>query len=101
MKTQAMNEIDPHCAGELEPSAAEALALENMMAAEAVLNELASVFFASGSAFASSTAEPADHHGRATIPAAELPNAIARYRTLVEQIPAVVFMAFLDKGIGE
>jgi PAS domain S-box-containing protein len=24
-----------------------------------------------------------------------------RYRTLVEQIPAVVFMAFLDKGIGE
>ncbi|MEP6570743.1 MAG: PAS domain-containing protein [Acidobacteriota bacterium] len=25
----------------------------------------------------------------------------ARYRTLVEQIPAVVFMAFLDKGIGE
>ena len=54
MKTPAMNEIDPHCAGELEPSAAEALALENMMAAEAVLNELASVFFASGSAFASS-----------------------------------------------
>ena len=25
----------------------------------------------------------------------------ARYRTLIEQIPAVVFMAFLDKGIGE
>jgi PAS domain S-box-containing protein len=25
----------------------------------------------------------------------------ARYQTLVEQIPAVVFMAFLDKGIGE
>ncbi len=25
----------------------------------------------------------------------------ARYRTLVEQIPAVVFMAFLDHGIGE
>jgi PAS domain S-box-containing protein len=30
-----------------------------------------------------------------------LPNVEARYRTLVEQIPAVVFMAFLDKGIGE
>ena len=32
---------------------------------------------------------------------AELPDIEARYRTLVEQIPAVVFMAFLDKGIGE
>ncbi|MFN2579172.1 MAG: ATP-binding protein [Pyrinomonadaceae bacterium] len=26
---------------------------------------------------------------------------VARYQTLVEQIPAVVFMAFLDKGMGE
>lgn len=25
----------------------------------------------------------------------------ARYRTLVEQIPAVVFMAYLDRGVGE
>jgi PAS domain S-box-containing protein len=30
-----------------------------------------------------------------------LPEVDARYRTLVEQIPAVVFMAFLDRGIGE
>ena len=30
-----------------------------------------------------------------------LPEIDARYRTLIEQIPAVVFMAFLDKGIGE
>ncbi len=29
------------------------------------------------------------------------PEIDARYRTLIEQIPAVVFMAFLDKGIGE
>lgn len=29
------------------------------------------------------------------------PNVEARYRTLVEQIPAVVFMAYLDRGIGE
>ncbi|HEV7397418.1 MAG TPA: ATP-binding protein [Pyrinomonadaceae bacterium] len=28
-------------------------------------------------------------------------NLEARYRTLVEQIPAVVFMAYLDRGIGE
>src|SRR3981081_2635890 len=29
------------------------------------------------------------------------PNHAARYRTLVEQIPAIVFMAYLDRGISE
>ncbi len=29
------------------------------------------------------------------------PNLEASYRALVEQIPAVVFMAYLDRGIGE
>jgi PAS domain S-box-containing protein len=33
--------------------------------------------------------------------ATQLPNLEARYRALVEQIPAVVFMAYLDRGIGE
>jgi PAS domain S-box-containing protein len=32
---------------------------------------------------------------------ATLPDLEAKYRTLVEQIPAVVFMAFLDRGISE
>jgi PAS domain S-box-containing protein len=31
----------------------------------------------------------------------QLPNMEAKYRALVEQIPAVVFMAYLDGGIGE
>ncbi|MGA8271061.1 MAG: PAS domain S-box protein [Candidatus Sulfotelmatobacter sp.] len=31
----------------------------------------------------------------------QAPNLEARYRALVEQIPAVVFMAYLDRGIGE
>src|ERR1700729_2276708 len=31
----------------------------------------------------------------------ELPNSVAKYRTLIEQLPAVVFMAYLDRGIGE
>jgi PAS domain S-box-containing protein len=31
----------------------------------------------------------------------EIPNLEPMYRTLVEQIPAVVFMAYLDRGIGE
>jgi PAS domain S-box-containing protein len=33
--------------------------------------------------------------------ARERPNLEAMYRTLVEQIPAVVFMAYLDRGMGE
>src|SRR5262245_66289018 len=33
--------------------------------------------------------------------AATLPDLEAKYRTLVEQIPAVVFMAFLDRGVSE
>jgi PAS domain S-box-containing protein len=31
----------------------------------------------------------------------ELPDLSSRYRILVEQIPAIVFMSFLDKGISE
>jgi len=33
--------------------------------------------------------------------ARELPNMQARYRSLVEQLPAVVFLVYLDRGIGE
>jgi PAS domain S-box-containing protein len=31
----------------------------------------------------------------------EPPNLEAQYRTLIEQIPAVVFMVYLDRGVGE
>jgi hypothetical protein len=30
-----------------------------------------------------------------------LPNLEAKYRALLEQLPAVVFMAYMDRGIGE
>src|SRR5277367_3759900 len=56
--------------------------------AVAILAELASVFFRDS---APSAADDINHP----------PNVEARYRALVEQIPAVVFMAYLDKGIGE
>ncbi len=32
---------------------------------------------------------------------AQLPNPQAQYRALVEQLPAVVFMAYMDRGVGE
>src|SRR5580692_10330608 len=32
---------------------------------------------------------------------AQLPNPQVQYRALVEQLPAVVFMAYMDRGMGE
>jgi PAS domain S-box-containing protein len=54
--------------------------------AESTLTELAGVFFRP-------PGEAAEGQLR--------PNSEAKYRTLVEQLPAVVFMAYLDRGIGE
>ncbi len=67
--------------------------------AEAVLQELASVFFESGIPDASAI-RIANEKSRPTAEA-PLPNMEAKYRALVEQLPAVVFMASLDDGIGE
>jgi PAS domain S-box-containing protein len=63
-------------------------------AAEALLINLASVFLGnpvSGTA----AADPLTRKEE------QLPDVDATYRALVEQIPAVVFMAHLDRGIGE
>jgi len=56
--------------------------------AEGVLANLASVFFQATSE------EPASSRGPG-------PTLEARYRVLLDQIPAVVFLAYLDQGIGE
>jgi len=54
--------------------------------AEAILGGLAGVFFQNSG--------PGGTEARSL-------NVEARYRAIVEQIPAVVFMAYLDEGIGE
>jgi PAS domain S-box-containing protein len=59
--------------------------------AEAILRDLAAVFSRDG---VRPTVTP-------PIVDPPLPNLEAKYRTLVEQVPAVVFMAYLDRGIGE
>jgi PAS domain S-box-containing protein len=69
--------------------------------AEGLLTELANVFFSVNALSPQPADEPRDEHEREADRAAETLNLETRYRTLVEQIPAVVFMAFLDKGIGE
>ncbi len=59
--------------------------------AETVLADLAGVFFQAGPG----DAKPAQSREDSA------PTLEARYRVLLDQIPAVVFMAYLDQGIGE
>src|SRR6476660_782168 len=62
--------------------------------AQSILQQLASAF----PAVTAVTTTPSFYKETAD---QTIPEIDARYQTLVEQIPAVVFMAFLDKGIGE
>ena len=61
--------------------------------AETLLVDLAAVFLSNSAKSAS--------RGPLSDDEEQLPNVDAIYRALVEQIPAVVFMAHLDRGIGE
>jgi PAS domain S-box-containing protein len=72
--------------------------LPDIAEAEAVLLDLARVF--SGSA--TNLPSALDHFPEGAQEAdARAPNAEAKYRALLEQIPAVIFMAYLDRGISE
>jgi PAS domain S-box-containing protein len=66
--------------------------------AEAALNALADVYSSVDAAF-----QPFAHALKkpASLALEQSADMVARYQTLIEQIPAVVFMAFLDKGMGE
>lgn len=69
---------------------------ESVEQAEAVLRDLAGTF--------TGAAELHDDSSRVPVFGGnpeEPPNMEAKYRVLLEQIPAVVFMAYLDRGIGE
>src|SRR5580700_5903730 len=69
--------------------------LPDLGEAEAVLLELASLF--SGVP----TSAPSDPRQQARAGDAHTSNLEAKYRALLEQIPAVVFMVYLDRGISE
>jgi PAS domain S-box-containing protein len=66
-----------------------------LIEAEATLTQLAGVFFQNA------TRTPKNNRNASTPFDDYSPNLEARYRALVEQIPAVVFMAYLDEGISE
>jgi two-component system CheB/CheR fusion protein len=69
--------------------------------AETLLVDLAAVFLSTASQTTTSTGHPASLDLHEDEEQEQLPNVDAIYRALVEQIPAVVFMAHLDRGIGE
>jgi PAS domain S-box-containing protein len=69
--------------------------------AEATLKELAGVFLESRFLATQSAGGRAGQTEDEEDSAHQPHSVEARYRALVEQIPAVVFMAYLDKGIGE
>src|SRR5271169_4725325 len=74
--------------------------LPNIAEAEAVLLELARVFSdpATGRVYDS---DDRGAGGKELAADVHAPNLEAKYRALLEQIPAVVFMAYLDRGISE
>ena len=71
----------------LSPNHFEDMDLES---AQALLSRLAGIF-----------STPAASPGSAARTGTGPPDSAALYRTLVEQIPAVIFMAFLDQGLSE
>src|SRR5580704_3478326 len=74
----------------------------NPLEAEQILQGLAGVFSRQHNpATARRVVYPPERPDQAWSEDTQLPNLEARYRALVEQIPAVVFMAYLDRGIGE
>ena len=75
--------------------------LGNLSEAEKALQELANVFLQQQSLSSTAAFDLAEAAESQLNPEAPLLNMEAKYRALVEQIPAVVFMAYLDKGIGE
>jgi PAS domain S-box-containing protein len=83
-----------------EPFAEASEGLPDIAEAEAVLLDLARVFSdpaMSGTYILDDLAEEQKRPAE-DVPA---PNLEAKYRALLEQIPAVVFMAYLDRGISE
>jgi PAS domain-containing protein len=74
--------------------------LPDIAEAEAVLLDLARVFSdpATGRAY---VLDDLAEEGKEPAADVHAPNLEAKYRALLEQIPAVVFMAYLDRGISE
>lgn len=71
--------------------------------AESILNRLASTYSNEGDipGIPRAVHRVFDRLPQSPIFEAQIPDLEAKYRALVEQLPAVVFMAYLDRGVGE
>lgn len=85
----------------LEPFASEEVAFSSLTEAMGVLEELATVFFRERSDAPGTNRNPVKDKSDVAIPKAQSNNFETMYRILAEQIPAVVFLAYLDEGFGE
>ena len=83
------------------PTAARESEVDDLPEAERALHELAEVFLQHQRVVSRSSLDFADLPDPTNISEVPLLGVEAKYRALVEQIPAVVFMAYLDKRIGE
>src|SRR3984885_7496132 len=77
------------------------LGLPDIAEAEAVLLDLAKVFADPALNALLPVLNQLTENRPAPAPEVRAPNPEAKYRALLEQIPAVVFMAYLDRGIRE
>jgi len=91
-----------HDGGALDADPAPSKAEKGLSAndAEAILAGLASAYSADGQS-PSAIHHLFDRLDQDAVSEGQLPNLEAKYRALLEQLPAVVFMAYLDRGIGE
>ncbi len=69
--------------------------------AESILLQLAGTYAQDFLAAAGTRRDDFDTAIRQVAPDKSFPTLEARYRALVEKLPAIVFMAFMDRGIGE
>jgi len=69
--------------------------------ATAILAELASTYSTDDVRKPGAIHQFFELHGHDAGAEAQLPNPQVQYRALIEQLPAVVFMAYMDRGVGE
>jgi PAS domain S-box-containing protein len=79
-------------------SDANALSVED---AEAILSGLANTYSNLKIETSGTWHHFVERSSQIPVPEGQLPNLEAKYQALLEQLPAVVFMAYLDRGIGE
>jgi PAS domain S-box-containing protein len=70
-------------------------------AAQSILTELAATYANGNDGWPGVVHHIFEPLDQGALAQGQIPNLEAKYRALVEQIPAVIFMAYLDRGIGE